>query len=328
MKPSVALAIIGLAVTSYVIPGCSAQSEIEASDLSNSEAAANAGLIAPNSSVNISRWIDDRILEGPQTLEEYSDSHLEAALVAGYDPFGGITPMTESRALWPNCLPIQVNVIFDYRLTWDARPVLETETRNVVGTLNELTGLQLNLPPEGSIRVIDRPSDPDYQHIDVVWVSDTTSPVGEKQEAYANVWSTEAPGGYGSITRAQVFLPAEMVAPSAKVEVAASAGNYSNLENYWATLDASQLIYATLLHEMGHTVGLGHNPIDTSSIMAPRHNDLTSITVADRSAFKHTGSLPCEEAALTNPPSESSVVVSDGLTSSLGLHSHEHEEEG
>ena len=52
------------------------------------------------------------------------------------------------------------------------------------------------------------------------------------------------------------------------------------------------LVATTLLHELGHAVGIGHSA-DDGSVMYPKLIDKASVTTADQAAFAYAGSRGC-----------------------------------
>jgi predicted Zn-dependent protease len=51
-------------------------------------------------------------------------------------------------------------------------------------------------------------------------------------------------------------------------------------------------VATTLLHELGHAVGIGHSA-DDGSVMYPKLIDKASVTTADQAAFAYAGSRGC-----------------------------------
>ena len=58
------------------------------------------------------------------------------------------------------------------------------------------------------------------------------------------------------------------------------------------TNSGGDFIRTTLIHELGHAVGIGHSA-DDDSVMYPRLNSKASVTTADRAAFAYAGSRGC-----------------------------------
>ena len=52
------------------------------------------------------------------------------------------------------------------------------------------------------------------------------------------------------------------------------------------------LVATTLLHELGHAVGIGHSA-DDGSVMYPKLIAKASVTAADQAAFAYAGSRGC-----------------------------------
>ena len=250
-------------------------------------------------------------------------TYLKDSVSQGYDPFGSINPMDSSLPLWANCTEIQVTVHYDYRLSWDWRTAMDFESLNAVSSLRTLTGLNLVDPVDGTLSVIDRSPTPTPDQIDIIWINDEEVAFADddpKIVAYTNLLFRKSETGASTISRAQVFLPASIL-QSRPIPVATP------------TAARGETARTAVLHELGHAVGLGHAKANADSIMAPTHNDRTSISMSDRTAFRHSGGRPCQVsdgseitsgAALANRSAELHTVE-EFLVTSEGTAGHRHD---
>ena len=250
-------------------------------------------------------------------------TYLSDAVTGNYDPFGSVNPMDPSLPLWTNCTEIQVTVHYDYRLSWLSRPVMDSESRNATASLRTLTGLNLVDPVDGTLSVFDEAPAPTPNQIDIIWINDDEVAFADHDPdvvAYTNLrfWKSESQAS--TISKAQVFLPASILR-SRPVPV--------NTPTATRGLNTRTAV----LHELGHDVGLGHAAAQADSIMAPTHNDRTSISTPDRAAFRHAGSRPCQNtdgpeatavAALTNPGTDLHTAV-EYLATTKGTEGHHHD---
>ena len=248
-------------------------------------------------------------------------TYLTDAVTRNYDPFGSVNPMDPSLPLWTNCTEIQVTVHYDYRLSWLSRPVMDSESRNATASLRSLTGLNLVDPVDGTLSVFDQAPAPTPNQIDIIWINDEEVAFRDdpKVVAYTNLLFRKSESQASTISKAQVFLPASILR-SRPVPV--------NTPTATRGLNARTAV----LHELGHAVGLGHAAAQADSIMAPTHNDRTSISTPDRAVFRHAGSRPCQNtdgpeatsvAALTNPGTDLHTAV-EYLATTEGTEGHHH----
>ncbi len=249
-------------------------------------------------------------------------TYLNDSVPLGYDPFGSINPMDPSLPLWANCTEIQVTVHYDYRLSWYWRTAMDFESLNAVSSLRTLTGLNLVDPVDGTLSVIDRSPAPTPDQIDIIWINDEEVAFADddpKIVAYTNLLFRKSEAGASTISRAQVFLPASILR-SRPIPV------------YTPTAARGETARTAVLHELGHAVGLGHAEASADSIMAPTHNDRTSLSMPDRAAFRHSGGRPCQfadgsevtsSAALANRSAELHTVE-EFLVTSEGTAGHRH----
>ena len=82
-----------------------------------------------------------------------------------------------------------------------------------------------------------------------------------------------------------VLLGGELIARSAEVDV-------DHFEHGADTAARTASVRTTLLHELGHAVGIGHSA-DDGSVMYPKLIDKASVTTADQAAFAYAGSRGC-----------------------------------
>ncbi len=250
-------------------------------------------------------------------------AYLEDSVIQGHDPFGSINPIDPSAPLWANCTEIQIRVHYDYRLSWHWRTVMDSESLNAVSSLRTLTGLNLLDPVDGTLSVIDRSPTPTPDQIDIIWVNDEETTFADGNPgivAYTNLLFRKSEAGASTISRAQVFLPVSILW-SRPIPV------------HTPTATRGETARTAVLHELGHAVGLGHAEANADSIMAPTHNDRTSISMPDRAAFRHSGGRPCQSAegseltssaALANRSAELHAVE-EFLVTSKGTAGHRHE---
>ena len=249
-------------------------------------------------------------------------TYLNNSVTKNYDPFGSVTPIDPSLPLWANCTEIQIVIHYDYRLSWHWRPVMNSESLNAVSSLRTLTGLDLVDPVDGTLSVIDRSPIPTSNQIDIIWINDEEVAFGDndpKTVAYTNLLFQKSESRASTISKAQVFLPASIL-QSRPIPV--NTPSITRGEN----------ARTAVLHELGHAVGLGHAEAQADSLMAPVHNDRTSISMPDRAVFRHSGGRPCQDndglefasgGALANLGVEFETVV-EQLVTSEGTAGHHH----
>ena len=236
-------------------------------------------------------------------------TYLNDSVAQGYDPFGSVNPMDPSLPLWANCTEIQITVHYDYRLSWHWRAVMDFESLKAVSSLRTLTGLNLVDPVDGTLSVIDRSPTPTSNQIDIIWINDEEVAFGDndpKTVAYTNLLFRKSETEASTISKAQVFLP---------VSILRSRPIPMNTP----TVARGETARTAVLHELGHAVGLGHAAAQADSIMAPTHNDRTSLSMPDRVAFRHSGGRPCQVA-------DGSEVTSGAALANLGFELHTVEE--
>ena len=152
-------------------------------------------------------------------------------------------------------------------------------------------------------------STPTSNQIDIIWINDEEVAFGDndpKTVAYTNLLFRKSETGASTISKAQVFLPASILRSRpipVNTPTAARGGTART----------------AVLHELGHAVGLGHAAAQADSIMAPTHNDRTSLSMPERVAFRHSGGRPCQVA-------DGSEVTSGAALANLGFELHTVEE--
>ena len=174
-------------------------------------------------------------------------------------------------ALWPNCTPIRVTI--DTVESSADSTVVTLATRDAVTELGELTGLEFT-PITGSTHTIGDNPAPQPNTIQIIWVNRDTGLLEDHELGSAEVWHLEVIDRL-IVFQAVVLLSAEILT---KHDPETNTGG--------------DLIRTTLIHELGHAVGIGHSA-DDGSVMYPRLNSKASVTTADRAAFAYAGSRGC-----------------------------------
>ena len=174
-------------------------------------------------------------------------------------------------ALWPNCTPIRVTIDTVESSVDGVAAALAT--RDAVTELGELTGLEFTSITGSTHTVGDNPA-PQSNTIQIIWVNRDTGLLEDHELGSAEVWHLEV------IDRLIVFQAVVLLSD----EILTKHGPDTNT--------GRDLIRTTLIHELGHAVGIGHST-DDSSVMYPRLNGKASLTTADRAAFAYAGSRGC-----------------------------------
>ena len=174
-------------------------------------------------------------------------------------------------ALWPNCTPIRVTI--DTVESSADGVAAALATRDAVTELGELTGLEFTSITGSTHTVGDNPA-PQPNTIQIIWVNRDTGLLEDHELGSAEVWHLEV------IDRLIVFQAVVLLSD----EILTKHDPNTN--------EGRDLIRTTLIHELGHAVGIGHST-DDSSVMYPRLNGKASLTTADRAAFAYAGSRGC-----------------------------------
>ena len=174
-------------------------------------------------------------------------------------------------ALWPNCTPIQVTI--DTVESSADSTVAALATRDAVTELGELTGLEFTPITASAHTAGDDPA-PRSNTIQIIWVDRDTGLLEDHELGSAEVWHLEV------IDRLIVFQAVVQLSD----EILTKHGP--------DTAARTTSVRTTLLHELGHAVGIGHSA-DDGSVMYPKLIDKASVTTADQAAFAYAGSRGC-----------------------------------
>jgi len=174
-------------------------------------------------------------------------------------------------ALWPNCTPIRVTI--DTVESSADSTTAALATRDAVTELGELTGLEFT-PITGSTHTAGDDPAPQSNTIQIIWVDRDTGLLEDHELGSAEVWHLEV------IDRLIVFQAVVLLSD----EILTKHDSDTN--------SGGDFIRTTLIHELGHAVGIGHSA-DDGSVMYPRLNSKASVTTADRAAFAYAGSRGC-----------------------------------
>ena len=174
-------------------------------------------------------------------------------------------------ALWPNCTPIRVTI--DTVESSADSTTAALATRDAVTELGELTGLEFTPITASAHTAGDDPA-PQSNTIQIIWVDRDTGLLEDHELGSAEVWHLEV------IDRLIVFQAVVLLSD----EILTKHDSDTN--------SGGDFIRTTLIHELGHAVGIGHSA-DDGSVMYPRLNSKASVTTADRAAFAYAGSRGC-----------------------------------
>ena len=174
-------------------------------------------------------------------------------------------------ALWPNCTPIRVTI--DTVESSADSTTAALATRDAVTELGELTGLEFTPITASAHTAGDDPA-PRSNTIQIIWVDRDTGLLEDHELGSAEVWHLEV------IDRLIVFQAVVLLSD----EILTKHDPDTN--------SGGDFIRTTLIHELGHAVGIGHSA-DDGSVMYPRLNSKASVTTADRAAFAYAGSRSC-----------------------------------
>jgi hypothetical protein len=174
-------------------------------------------------------------------------------------------------ALWPNCTPIRVTV--DTVESSADSTAAALATRDAITELGELTGLEFTPITDSTHTVGDNPA-PQPNTIQIIWVNRDTGLLEDHELGAAEVWHRKVVDRL-IVFQAIVLLSDEILT---KHDLDTNTGG--------------DFIRTTLIHELGHAVGIGHS-VDDGSVMYPRLNRKASVTTADRAAFAYAGSRGC-----------------------------------
>jgi len=189
----------------------------------------------------------------------------------------GMRPLVSNDAgvaLWSNCLPITVSIHLSELL--NDTPAAKKATLNAVSQLAIHTGLDIRVET-GSIQTVkvnDLDSLPPAgsREIQLIWVTEGSESLEDHLLGEAELRFSEAELELRSAT---VILSDEIISRAA--------------DRQHSTGDSVML---SVLHELGHSVGLGHS-LDPHSMMAPSLADEADVTLADRSALAYAGTRQC-----------------------------------
>ena len=189
----------------------------------------------------------------------------------------GMRPLVSNDAgvaLWSNCLPITVSIHLSELL--NDTPAAKKVTLDAVSQLAILTGLDIRVESDSiqTVKVNDLDSLPPAgsREIQLIWVTGGSESLEDHLLGEAELHFSEAQLELRSAT---VILSDEIISQAA--------------DRQHSTGDSAML---SVLHELGHSVGLGHS-VDPHSVMAPSLADEADVTLADRSALAYAGTRTC-----------------------------------
>ena len=189
----------------------------------------------------------------------------------------GMRPLVSNDAgvaLWSNCSPITVSIHLSELL--NDTPAAKKATFDAVSQLAILTGLDIRVESDSiqTVKVNDLDSLPPAgsREIQLIWVTEGSESLEDHLLGEAELHFSEAQLELRSAT---VILSDEIISQAAD-------------RQHW-TGDSAML---SVLHELGHSVGLGHS-LDPHSMMAPSLADEADVTLADRSALAYAGTRQC-----------------------------------
>jgi hypothetical protein len=177
-------------------------------------------------------------------------------------------------ALWSNCSPITVSIHLSELL--NDTPAAKKVTLDAVSQLATLTGLDIRVETDSiqTVKVNDLDSLPPAgsREIQLIWVTEGSESLEDHHLGETELHFSEAQLELRSAT---VILSDEIINQAA--------------DRQHSTGDSAML---SVLHELGHSVGLGHS-VDPHSVMAPSLADEADVTLADRSALAYAGTRQC-----------------------------------
>jgi len=189
----------------------------------------------------------------------------------------GMRPLVSNDAgvaLWSNCSPITVSIHLSELL--NDTPAAKKATFDAVSQLAILTGLDIRVESDSiqTVKVNDLDSLPPAgpREIQLIWVTEGSESLEDHLLGEAELHFSETQLELRSAT---VILSDEIISQAAD-------------RQHW-TGDSAML---SVLHELGHSVGLGHS-LDPHSMMAPSLADEADVTLADRSALAYAGTRQC-----------------------------------
>jgi len=189
----------------------------------------------------------------------------------------GMRPLVSNDAgvaLWSNCSPITVSIHLSELL--NDTPAAKKATLDAVSQLATLTGLDIRVESDSiqTVKVNDLDSLPPAgsREIQLIWVTEGSESLEDHLLGEAELHFSEAQLELRSAT---VILSDEIISQAA--------------DRQHSTGDSAML---SVLHELGHSVGLGHS-VDPHSVMAPSLADEADVTLADRSALAYAGTRQC-----------------------------------
>ena len=189
----------------------------------------------------------------------------------------GMRPLVSNDAgvaLWSNCSPITVSIYLSELL--NDTPAAKKATFDAVSQLAILTGLDIRVESDSiqTVKVNDLDSLPPAgpREIQLIWVTEGSESLEDHLLGEAELHFSEAQLELRSAT---VILSDEIISQAA--------------DRQHSTGDSAML---SVLHELGHSVGLGHS-LDPHSMMAPSLADEADVTLADRSALAYAGTRQC-----------------------------------
>ncbi len=196
----------------------------------------------------------------------------------------GMRPLVSNDAgvaLWSNCSPITVSIHLSELL--NDTPAAKKATLEAVSQLAILTGLDLRVETDSiqTVRFNDLDSLPPAgsREIQLIWVTEGSESLEDHLLGETELHFSEAQLELRSAT---VILSDEIIGQVAD-------------RQHW-TGDSAVL---SVLHELGHSVGLGHS-LDPHSMMAPSLADEAEVTLADRSALAYAGTRQCRLTSLSD----------------------------